>query len=106
MMITQGSQQGQQVYGMSPGVQYGQPIYAQQPPGQMPNMRSYPAHGQQHFGTSPQQMHQYGHPHRGAPSGGYNKNFQQQTSPHPPNPQAQIPTGPQAQPPSGGDEAK
>jgi len=105
MMMTQGSQQGQQMYGMSPGVQYGQPIYAQQPPGQMPNMRGYPAQAQQHFGTSPQ-MHQFGQPHRGAPSGGYNKNFQQQTGPHLPAPQAQIPTGPQTQPPSGGEEAK
>lgn len=34
MMMPGGSQQGQQAYGMSPGMQYGQPIYAQQPPGQ------------------------------------------------------------------------
>lgn len=34
MMMNQGSQQGQSVYGMSPGMQYGQPIYAQQQPGQ------------------------------------------------------------------------
>jgi hypothetical protein len=33
MMVTQGSQPGQSVYGMSPGMQYGQPIYAQQQPG-------------------------------------------------------------------------
>jgi hypothetical protein len=33
MMMTQGSQPGQSVYGMSPGMQYGQPIYAQQQPG-------------------------------------------------------------------------
>jgi len=34
MMMQQGSQPGQSVYGMSPGMQYGQPIYAQQQPPQ------------------------------------------------------------------------
>lgn len=33
MMMTQSSQPGQSVYGMSPGMQYGQPLYAQQQPG-------------------------------------------------------------------------
>ena len=33
-MMLQGSQPGQSVYGMSPGMQYGQPIYAQQQPPQ------------------------------------------------------------------------
>ncbi|KAH6646723.1 hypothetical protein BKA67DRAFT_524970 [Truncatella angustata] len=31
MMVHQGSQQGQQIYGMSPNVQYGQPAFPQQP---------------------------------------------------------------------------
>lgn len=34
IMMQQGSQPGQSVYGMSPGMQYGQPIYAQQQPPQ------------------------------------------------------------------------
>lgn len=34
MMMQQGSQPGQSFYGMSPGMQYGQPIYAQQQPPQ------------------------------------------------------------------------
>jgi hypothetical protein len=34
LMMQQGSQPGQSVYGMSPGMQYGQPIYAQQQPPQ------------------------------------------------------------------------
>jgi hypothetical protein len=34
MMMQQGSQPGQAVYGMSPGMPYGQPIYAPQQPGQ------------------------------------------------------------------------
>ncbi len=34
LMMQQGSQPGQAVYGMSPGMQYGQPIYAQQQPPQ------------------------------------------------------------------------
>jgi len=109
MMMTgsQPGQQGQPVYGMSPGMQYGQPIYAQQQPGQMPNMRGY--QGQQHFGTSPQ-MHQYPQPHRGGP-GHYNKNYhqnnQQHHNSHPPNQQTHTPSGgPQNRPADGGDEAK
>jgi hypothetical protein len=115
MMISQGSQQGHQqpMYGMNPGMspgpQYGAPIYAQQPPTQMP-MRGYG--GPNQFGTSPQQMHQFGGPqqHRNShPNGNYNnntKNFQ----PHgqhqngPANPQ--VPTGPQARASDANEEAK
>lgn len=95
MMISQGSQQGhqQQMYGMSPGQQFGNmaPVYAQQQPGQMP-VRGY---GPQQFGTSPQQMHQYGGQHRNHQNGNFNKNFQ----PNGPQPNAspnnQAPTAPQ-----------
>ena len=31
MMVHQGSQQGQPMYGMSPGMQYQQPVFPQQP---------------------------------------------------------------------------
>ncbi|KFY36478.1 hypothetical protein V495_07871 [Pseudogymnoascus sp. VKM F-4514 (FW-929)] len=104
MMMPGGSQQGQQAYGMSPGVQYGQPIYAQQPPGQMPNMRVYPPQGQQ-FGTSPQ-MPQYSQPQRGGPNGNFNKGYHQQhNGPHPQAQQSQAPTGPQ-RPATDGEEAR
>ncbi|OAF59473.1 hypothetical protein VC83_03758 [Pseudogymnoascus destructans] len=103
MMMPGGSQQGQQAYGMSPGMQYGQPIYAQQPPGQMPNMRVYPPQGQQ-FGTSPQ-MPQYSQPQRGGPNGSFNKGYHQHNGPHPQAQQSQTPTGPQ-RPAADGDEAR
>ena len=69
-------------------------------------MRGYG--GPNQFGTSPQQMHQFGPQHRNNhPNGSYNnKNFQ----PHgqhpngPPN--NQIPTGPQTRASDGGEEAK
>jgi hypothetical protein len=67
-------------------------------------MRGYASQGQQQFGTSPQ-MHQYGPP-RGAPSGGYNKNYQPQQNPHLPLPQIPIPTGPQTRQADGGEDAK
>jgi hypothetical protein len=70
----------------------------------VPNMRGYGSQVQQ-FGTSPQ-MHHYGPPTRGAPSGSYNKNYLPQHGPHPPAQQNQIPTGPQARPLDGGDDAK
>jgi len=110
MMMSQGSQQGHQqlmygINGMSPGQQYGTPIYAQPQPGQMP-MRGYPPH--QQFGTSPQQMYHYNGPHRNNhPNGNYNnKNFQSH-GPHqngPPN--NSVPTGPQSRGPEGNEEAK
>lgn len=119
MMMNQGSQQGHQVQppmyggmtpGMSPGPQYGNPqqIYPQQPPGQVP-MRGYG--GPNQFGTSPQQMHQYGPQHRNNshPNGNYtnnNKNFQPHGQ-HPNGPSNnQIPNGPQARASEGSDESK
>ncbi|KAE9375583.1 hypothetical protein N431DRAFT_463661 [Stipitochalara longipes BDJ] len=113
MMMNQGSQQGHQqpMYGMNPGMspgpQYVAPMYPQQPPGQMP-MRGYG--GPNQFGTSPQQMHQYGPPqHRNNhPNGSYNgnKNFPQHGQ-HPNGPtNNQIPTGPQARPSEVSEETK
>ncbi|OLN80953.1 Uncharacterized protein C21B10.03c [Colletotrichum chlorophyti] len=65
MMVHQGSQQGQPVYGMSPNVQYQQPAFTpQQSGGQVGNVRGYNSPGPQHFGTSPSQMHAYGAQHR------------------------------------------
>jgi len=83
MMAHQGSQQGQPMYGMSPGVQYSQPSYGHgQPGGPMPNQRGYNNAGgsqqQQHYGSSPQQAHQFGphHQQRSGSNGGYNnKNY-------------------------------
>lgn len=110
MMMSQGSQQGHQqpMYGMSPGMspgpQYGNvtPVYAQQQmPGQMP-MRGY--NGPNQFGTSPQQMHQYG-PRNNHANGNYNNKSYQQHGQHPNGPSNnQIPTGPQSR--EGGDESK
>lgn len=124
MMVHQGSQQGQPVYGMSPGVQYQQPFVPPQQGGQsmyfsweqlscigstlilpaVGNVRGYGNHGPQHFGTSPQQMHQYGPQHRGS-SGSYGKNVnfgnhgQHQGPPS-------IPAGPHGRGPEGPEEAK
>ncbi|RFU31867.1 hypothetical protein B7463_g4456, partial [Scytalidium lignicola] len=111
MMISQGSQQGHQqpmygINGMSPGQQYGTPIYAQPQPGQLP-MRGYPPH--QQFGTSPQQMHQYGAPHRNNnhPNGNYNNKNYQSHGPHQNGPPSnQVPAGPQTRGPEGNEEAK
>ncbi|KAL0782615.1 hypothetical protein CaCOL14_000521 [Colletotrichum acutatum] len=107
MMVHQGSQQGQPVYGMSPNVQYQQPAYTpQQPGGQVGNVRGYNSPGPQHFGTSPSQMHQYGAQHRSGSNnyGGkpYNNHGQHQ------GPQ-QVPSAPANGPghaPGGTEEAK
>ncbi|KAF8863624.1 hypothetical protein BDZ45DRAFT_106174 [Acephala macrosclerotiorum] len=114
MMMSQGSQQGHQqpMYGMNPGMspgpQFAAPIYTQQPPGQMP-MRNYGG-GPNQFGTSPQQMHQFGpQQHRNNhPNGTYNnKNFQQPHVSHQNGPtNNQVPTGPQARTSEGNEEAK
>ncbi|KAF4631935.1 hypothetical protein G7Y89_g6191 [Cudoniella acicularis] len=113
MMMSQGSQQGHQqppmfggmAPGMSPGPQYGTPMYPQQPQPQMP-MRGYG--GPNQFGTSPQQMHQFGPQHRNNhPNGSYNnnKNFQHGQHPNGP-PNNQIPNGPQPRGAEVGEEAK
>ncbi|CAG8983425.1 hypothetical protein HYALB_00000594 [Hymenoscyphus albidus] len=104
MMMSQGSQQGHQQPpmfamnpGMSPGPQYGNavPVYAQQPPGQIPMRPGYNG-GPGQFGTSPQQPHQFAHQQRNNHQNGNfnnNKNFQ-----HPPlHPNAP----PNSQPPNG-----
>jgi hypothetical protein len=123
MMVQQGSQQGQPMYGMSPGMQYQQPAFTPQHPGpsksskprslsarrftnsfQVQNMRQYSNSGQQQFGTSPQQMHQYGPQHRSGSNSYGNKNFHGHQ--HQPVPQApSIPTGPQGRS-DGPEEAK
>lgn len=113
MMMSQGSQQGHQqpMYGMNPGMspgpQYGNvaPIYAQQPPGGMP-IRGYG--GPNQFGTSPQQIHNFGPQHRNnhQNSSYGNKNYQahNQHANGPTN--SQIPTGPQARAPEANEESK
>ncbi|KAH8678146.1 hypothetical protein BX600DRAFT_507113 [Xylariales sp. PMI_506] len=98
MMVHQGSQQGRNLYGMSPGMQ---PVFPQQP-GQV-NMGGY--NPQQQFGTSPQQMHQYPQQPR---NGNHNfKNYQGHNQPHQ-TPQAahQVPTGPQGRTPETSEETK
>ncbi|KAI1841892.1 hypothetical protein JX266_011862 [Neoarthrinium moseri] len=101
MMVHQGSQQGQPMYGMSPGMQYQQPVFPQQP-GQLNNMRGYNNPGPQQFGTSPQQMHQY--PQHRNNSNNF-KNFQGHGGPHQ-GPQGghQIPSGPQGRTPDATEE--
>ncbi|KAI1373823.1 hypothetical protein F4677DRAFT_455806 [Hypoxylon crocopeplum] len=122
MMVHQGSQQGQPIY-MSPGMQYGQPAtfmpqqqgqskwsrrYSDQnkeatnAQGKVNNMRGYSNPGPQQFSSSPQQIHQYGPPHR---NGSNNfKNYQN----HHQGPQGghAIPSGPQGRSSEGPDEAK
>jgi hypothetical protein len=118
MMVHQGSQQGQPIYGMSPGMQYQQPAFPQQPSQSKPpgrprygntpvtnllsvnNVRGYS--NPQQFGTSPQQVHQYPQQHR---NGGNFKNFQggQHQGPHGGHP---VPSGPQGRSPEVADEAK
>ncbi|XP_044724445.1 lsmAD domain-containing protein [Hirsutella rhossiliensis] len=62
VMVHQGSQQGQPMYGMSPSVQYNQPAYGPgQGSGPMPNVGGH--NGlvwHQHVGTSWQQTYHYG----------------------------------------------
>ncbi|TEA22728.1 Uncharacterized protein C8034_v001213 [Colletotrichum sidae] len=86
MMVHQGSQQGQPVYGMSPNVQYQQPFTPQQPGGQVGNVRGYNSPGPQHFGTSPSQIHSHGAQQRsGSSSYGtkpFNNHGPQQGSQH------------------------
>ncbi|KAH7347932.1 hypothetical protein B0T11DRAFT_308458 [Plectosphaerella cucumerina] len=69
MMAHQGSQQGQAVYGMSPNVQYQQPVYPQQHPNGQAG-RGFNTPGPQQFGTSPQQVPHYNNQHRNG--GNYN----------------------------------
>ncbi|KAK6844759.1 hypothetical protein PG995_014869 [Apiospora arundinis] len=104
MMAHQGSQQGQPIYGMSPGMQYQQPVFPQQP-GQMNNMRGYSNPSPQQFGTSPSQMHQYT-PQQHRNGNNYNKNYQGPNQHQGPQGGHAIPTGPQGRAADGPDEAK
>ncbi|KAL8859539.1 MAG: hypothetical protein Q9178_003938 [Gyalolechia marmorata] len=100
MMMHQGSHQGQhsQIF-MNPG-QYGQPIYAQQPPPNMMPMRGYGS-PQPHYSQSPQP--QYHHPHQPsrAPSSSYG--VQPPQGPHQHVPVQQPPP---TAPMDGGEELK
>ncbi|KAK0104023.1 hypothetical protein ONS96_005128 [Cadophora gregata f. sp. sojae] len=121
MMMNQGSQQGHQppppMYGMNPGMNPGMSPgpqyvntaqgYNQHPPPNM-GMRGYGG-GPNQFGTSPQQMHQFGpqQQHRNNHSNGnYNKNFQPHGQHQNGPANNQIPTGPQARTSEGNEESK
>ncbi|MCJ1435475.1 hypothetical protein MMC27_004848 [Xylographa pallens] len=69
MMMQQGSHQGQPVY-MTPS-QYGQPVYAQQPPAHMTPMRGGFTSPQPHYAQSPYQQQQYPQQALRTPSSGY-----------------------------------
>jgi hypothetical protein len=64
-----------------------------------------PFGGPNQFGTSPQQMHQFGPQRNNHPNGNYNKNFQQHGQHHNGPPNNQVPIGPQARA-DGSDESK
>lgn len=69
-------------------------------------MRGYG--GPNQFGTSPQQMHQFGpQQHRNnQPNGSYNNKSFQPHGAHQNGPANQVPTGPQARTSDGNEEAK
>ncbi|KAK7415846.1 poly(A)-binding protein binding protein [Neonectria punicea] len=104
MMVHQGSQQGQPMYGMSPNVQYNQPVFT---PGQPngPMRGGYGSPGPQHFGTSPQQGHQYGQQHRNG-SNNYNKGYGGQAQHQTPQTNHAVPAASQGRTTDGSDEAK
>ncbi|KAI2631845.1 hypothetical protein GGR54DRAFT_2368 [Hypoxylon sp. NC1633] len=104
MMVHQGSQPGQPIYSMSPGMSYQQPAFMPQQQGQMNNMRGYNNPGHQQFSTSPQQVHQYGPPHRNG-SGNF-KHYQGHNQHQGPQGNHAIPSGPQGRSSDGPDEAK
>lgn len=65
MMTQQGSQQGQSMYGVSPSMQFQQPVFPSGHPGHMGMRSGYNGAGPQHYGSSPQMpQHQYGGQHR------------------------------------------
>ncbi|MCJ1229114.1 hypothetical protein MMC12_005779 [Toensbergia leucococca] len=99
MMMHQGSHQGQhsQMY-MNPG-QFGQPVYAQQPPPHMTPMRGYGS-PQPHYNHSPQQQYHYpSQPHR-VPNNNYSQlppgPHQHMAGQHPPPPPSQMEGGKEA----------
>ncbi|KAH8842081.1 hypothetical protein MCOR07_007026 [Pyricularia oryzae] len=64
MMSQQGSQQGQPMYGVSPSMQFQQPVFPSGHPGHMGMRGGYNGAGPQ-YGSSPQMhQHQYGGQHR------------------------------------------
>ncbi|UKZ77674.1 hypothetical protein TrVFT333_005398 [Trichoderma virens FT-333] len=117
MMVHQGSQQGHNMYGMSPNIQYNQPAYGPaQTSAPMSNARPYNGPGPQHFAANPQQVpHHYSPQPPSSSSGNYNNNKQQQQQQHQvpqshphPGPQANrtSSTSPKSQEVEGSDEAK
>ncbi|KAK2047375.1 LsmAD domain-containing protein [Colletotrichum somersetense] len=107
MMVHQGSQQGQPVYGMSPNVQYQQPAFTpQQPGGQVGNVRGYNSPGPQHFGTSPSQMHQYGAQHRSGSNNYGAKPFANHGQHQAPQQAPSVPAGGPGRVVEGSEEAK
>ncbi|KAJ9149293.1 PAB1-binding protein 1 [Pleurostoma richardsiae] len=104
MMVHQGSQQGQPMYGMSPAMPYQQTVFGPQQPGQMTNMRGFNnTGGPQQFGTSPQQMHNYGSQARSTSYGGKGYQHNQHQGPSANHP---APTAPQGRTPEAVEEAK
>ncbi|WYZ37570.1 hypothetical protein EsH8_II_001076 [Colletotrichum jinshuiense] len=107
MMVHQGSQQGQPVYGMSPNVQYQQPAFTpQQPGGQVGNVRGYNSPGPQHFGTSPSQMHSYGAQHRSGSNTYGAKPFNNHGQHQGPQQGTSVPASGPGRAPDGSEEAK
>ncbi|KAF4984634.1 hypothetical protein FZEAL_210 [Fusarium zealandicum] len=104
MMAHQGSQQGQPMYGMSPNVQYNQPVFN---PGQQggPMRGGYGSPGPQHFGTSPSQGHQYGMQHRSG-SNSYNKGYAGQGPHQTPQSNHAVPAANQGRQAEASEEAK
>ncbi|KAL7799728.1 hypothetical protein V8C37DRAFT_415711 [Trichoderma ceciliae] len=115
MMVHQGSQQGHNMYGMSPNIQYNQPAYGPaQTSAPMSNVRPYNGPGPQHFAAnvphhySPQPPSSSNGGGGGGGGGNYNnKHHVPQGHAHP-GPQANrtASTSPQSQEPEGSDEAK
>ncbi|KAH6960680.1 hypothetical protein HG530_004348 [Fusarium avenaceum] len=103
MMAHQGSQQGQPMYGMSPNVQYNQPVFNQGQQGG-PMRGGYGSPGPQHFGTSPHQGHQYGGQHRSGSN--YNKGYGGQGASQTPQASHAVPAATQARPSETPEEAK
>ncbi|KAM0245494.1 hypothetical protein ACHAQJ_010537 [Trichoderma viride] len=109
MMVHQGSQQGHNMYGMSPNIQYNQPAYGPAQTGApMSNARTYNGPGPQHFAANV--PHHYSPQPPSGGGGNYNnsnKHHVPQGHPHS-GPQANrtASTSPQSQEPEASDEAK
>ncbi|KAH6608017.1 hypothetical protein Trco_004330 [Trichoderma cornu-damae] len=115
MMVHQGSQQGHNMYGMSPNIQYNQPAYGPiqgEPSGltfAVSNVRPYNGPGPQHF--VPQQVPHHYSPQPPSSSGGNynhgNKHHVLQGHPHPgPPANGTASTSPQSEEPEDSEEAK